>query len=249
MKIFDSDWPVTSEIMVDENFDRFTPSTILIVDDVESNLELMAGYFFNTKHRLLFARDGLEAMNQITAEPPDLILLDIWMPTMNGVEVARCLKENPTTEAIPIIFITASSRPEDETLVTDICQGFIRKPFQVAQLGNVLKPILPIEPTYSNQSPMEAQEPDRTGILCTSTSEMLKPLPELLEKLEAETKKVWPDLCRTMIQTDLKQFVLRLQALAEDYQCQILRNYAARFERQLEEFKWDRLPETLQKFP
>jgi signal transduction histidine kinase/DNA-binding NarL/FixJ family response regulator len=252
VKIFHSNLAVTSDNRVDKDLNQFTPTRILIVDDVESNLELMAGYFFNTKHRLWFARDGVEAMNQIVADPPDLILLDIWMPTMNGLEVARFIKENPTTEAIPIIFITASSRPEDETLVTEICQGFIRKPFDLAQLVNVLKPILASEPTYSKQSPIEAEDPNKTVSLCNRpcnpSPETLEKLPELLEKLETETEKVWPELCRTLIHGDLKQFVLRLQGWSEAYQCPILGDYARLFRHQLEEFEWDRVPETLQRF-
>ncbi len=233
---------------VDENLEQFQPGTILIVDDVPSNLELIAGYFGKTKHQLLFARDGREAIEQAIASQPDMILLDLWMPELNGIEVAKFLKNNPETQEIPIVVVTASSRASDEALVQSVCEGFLRKPLMRSQLVTLLKSILPQE------------EGENTLPLCSPIQPILEPkqpldreivekLPALLEQLRLEEETTWPILSQTMKRRDLRNFSDRLYAWGLEYQCQALYDYATTLQTQIAAFDWERLPKTLEKFP
>ena len=81
--------------------------TILVVDDNLPNLELIQAYLEDVECKTIAAHDGVEALDIVTKDEPDLILLDVMMPKMSGFEVCRRLKSNPNTSDIPIIMVTA----------------------------------------------------------------------------------------------------------------------------------------------
>lgn len=88
--------------------------TILVVDDKPDNLQVMRQILTN-QYQILFAKSGERALALAADENPDLILLDVMMPEMDGFETCRHLKANPKTATIPVIFVTAMSDIEDET--------------------------------------------------------------------------------------------------------------------------------------
>ena len=87
--------------------------TLLLVDDEPTNLQVLR-HTLQTDYRLLFAKLGQTALELVAKEQPDLILLDIMMPGLSGYEVCQALKENPATQNIPVIFVTALSEAENE---------------------------------------------------------------------------------------------------------------------------------------
>ena len=108
---------------------------ILIVDDTPANLRLLAGILAEQGYKIRPASNGQMALLAAQAQPPDLVLLDIMMPEMDGYQVCRMLKANERTRDIPVIFISAL----DETLdkVTAFLIGgvdYITKPFQVEEV-------------------------------------------------------------------------------------------------------------------
>ena len=88
-------------------------SVIIAVDDTPENLDVLKGVLIN-KYSVKGAINGPMALKIAEKQQPDLILLDIMMPEMDGYEVCRQLKQNPKTAAIPVIFITAKTTVEDE---------------------------------------------------------------------------------------------------------------------------------------
>ena len=82
------------------------------------------------------AQDGQEAVQKATAEPPDVIVMDMLMPKMDGFQVASAIRQNPKTKDIPILAATALARPGDrEKCLESGCDGYIAKPFTHKQLG------------------------------------------------------------------------------------------------------------------
>lgn len=108
-------------------------TNILIVDDVITNIKVLAE-ILKPDYGIRFAKNGLEALKIARSDsPPDLILLDIMMPDMDGYEVCRTLKADAATRNIPIIFITAKRGEEDETKGLDLgAADYITKPFCTA---------------------------------------------------------------------------------------------------------------------
>lgn len=110
---------------------EFRP-TLLIVDDETSNIEILANIFY-PDYEVLFATEGKKALEIALSEKPDLILLDILMPGMDGYQVCHCLRNTPDTEQIPIIFITALDAVNAEIQGLSIgAIDYITKPFSPA---------------------------------------------------------------------------------------------------------------------
>jgi two-component system, sensor histidine kinase and response regulator len=105
------------------------PPKILVVDDQPVNITLMQKKLESEKMTVLCARNGFEALEIVAAEPPDLILLDVMMPGMDGLEVCHRLKSSEETRSIPIIFLTA--RDSREGMFEGLAAGaadYITKP-------------------------------------------------------------------------------------------------------------------------
>src|SRR6266699_238250 len=87
---------------------------ILVVDDHEDNIELLRARLEAWGYEVEGARDGLEALERVHAAPPDLILLDVMMPAVDGNEVARRIKQNPALPFIPIFILTEPASTESK---------------------------------------------------------------------------------------------------------------------------------------
>lgn len=108
---------------------------ILIVDDTVTNVLLLQVILKNAKYNTISAASGQEALDKVESDTPDLILLDIMMPGMNGFEVAQILKSSETNKEIPIIFLTALNTSQD--IVKGFKTGandYISKPFNKEEL-------------------------------------------------------------------------------------------------------------------
>ncbi|HUS46880.1 MAG TPA: response regulator [Phycisphaerae bacterium] len=122
---------------------KIAASTVLVVDDNLQNLELLVAYLDGLKCRVITAADGLQAMEKVQQEKPDLILLDIMMPRMSGFEVCRKLKSDPETRDIPIIMVTALKELSDiERGVESGTDDFISKPVSRLELLTRVRSLL-----------------------------------------------------------------------------------------------------------
>src|SRR5215472_12364041 len=87
---------------------------VLIVDDTPANLALLAEMLMNRGYEVSVATNGPRALNLVEAAPPDLVMLDVSMPDMDGYEVCRRLQARPSTARIPIIFLSALDETADK---------------------------------------------------------------------------------------------------------------------------------------
>jgi len=111
------------------------PSEILVVDDVAANLDLLCGILREQGHKVRAVPGGEQALTAATLLPPDLILLDIDMPGMDGFEVCRKLKDDPALRGIPVIFVTAMTDVRDKVRGFSLgAVDYITKPFQFEEV-------------------------------------------------------------------------------------------------------------------
>lgn len=115
----------------------FEPGRVLIVDDAPENLRILSESL-RGDYTIMFAKNGTDALRLAEGNPkPDIILLDVIMPGMNGYEVCRKLKDSPSTADIPVVFITAQNDEADEaTGLTLGAQDYIKKPFRASLVRN-----------------------------------------------------------------------------------------------------------------
>ncbi len=108
--------------------------TILIVDDMPTNLAVIGALLQANGYRVLAAQTGEAALRYAARSPaPDLVLLDVVMPTMDGYEVLRRLREEPATALLPVVFLTVLGEPSDEELGLSLgAADYISKPIQPA---------------------------------------------------------------------------------------------------------------------
>jgi twitching motility two-component system response regulator PilH len=118
-------------------------STILVVEDSVPQRQMITELLQEMGFDVRIAADGLEALEQIQAAVPDVIVLDIVMPKMNGYELCRRLKADPTTQHLPVVM--CSSKGEEFDCYWGIKQGadaYIAKPFQPSELIGTVKQLL-----------------------------------------------------------------------------------------------------------
>ena len=120
--------------------------TILVVDDVPSNVRLLERHLIRDGHRVCFARDGMEALESVSHSHPDLILMDVMMPALNGFETCRRLKGDPATRLIPIVLVTALQHSRDRVKGLEVgADDFLSKPFNAAELTARVRSLLRIK--------------------------------------------------------------------------------------------------------
>ena len=126
---------------------------VLIVDD-DADIVMMLVQVLQDEHYEVRAASGEEALAIASADPPDVILLDIMMPGMDGVEVCRRLRANPRTASIPVIAMSASHRLRERASEMDV-NGLLAKPFDLDELlANIER--LVKTPPHQEASPGDA---------------------------------------------------------------------------------------------
>ena len=125
-------------------------SKILIVDDYEESVALIKTFFIGTKHSFISANTGQEGYNLALAENPDLILLDVVMPGMDGFEVLDLLKQNTKTKNIPVIMVTGMEDNRSRSLCYNLGTEYISKPFNIYDIKMRVGKMLELH-SYKNQ--------------------------------------------------------------------------------------------------
>jgi len=165
--------------------DNLAKPCILAVDDTPENIDVING-LLSGEYKVKVALNGAKALKIAqSASPPDLVLLDIMMPEMDGYEVCRQLKTNPLTKNIPVIFLTAKSEIEDET-----------KGFALGAIDYITKPISPPIvkarvkthlALYDQNRALEGKVRDRTVELNATRLEVIRQLGRAAEFKDNET--------------------------------------------------------------
>jgi two-component system, cell cycle response regulator DivK len=117
---------------------------ILYVEDNEDNIYMLRGRLERKGIEVVVARDGQEGIAAALREHPDLILMDLSLPVIDGWEAARCLKSSPDTQAIPIIALSAHAMTGDrEKALAAGCDDYDTKPVDLASLMAKIQALLP----------------------------------------------------------------------------------------------------------
>ena len=118
--------------------------TILIVEDNELNMKLFNDLLEANGFSTVQTRNGIEAVALARQHRPDLILMDIQLPEVSGLEVTKWLKEDPDLQAIPVVAITAFAMKGDEERIREGgCEAYLSKPISVSKFLETVRHFLP----------------------------------------------------------------------------------------------------------
>lgn len=119
------------------------PQRILVVDDSEDNRQILRDLLTNAAFVVLEASDGVAGLAQAKAERPDLIIMEVGLPVMDGYEATRRLKSDPDLMAIPVVAVSSYAMSGDEERSRAAgCNGYIPKPFSPSSLLRVVRSLL-----------------------------------------------------------------------------------------------------------
>jgi two-component system cell cycle response regulator DivK len=117
---------------------------ILVVEDTEDNLQIMRDLLSNAGYDMVEAQDGAEGVAMAQSHRPDLILMDIQLPVLDGYEATRRIKADPATKSIPIIVVTSYALSGDEGKAREAgCDAYVTKPYSPRQLLAKIREYLP----------------------------------------------------------------------------------------------------------
>ena len=123
--------------------DQATAKKVLIVEDNDLNMKLFNDLLEAHGYSTLRTKDGIEALQIARQHRPDLILMDIQLPEISGLEVTKWLKEDEDLKAIPVIAVTAFAMKDDkEKILSAGCQAYISKPISILPFLNTVRRFL-----------------------------------------------------------------------------------------------------------
>jgi signal transduction histidine kinase/ActR/RegA family two-component response regulator len=208
------------------DFDDFAPATLLVVDDNQTNRELMAGIFEKTHHKVHFATNGQEALACLAKTQLDIVLLDIRMPVMDGRTTLAEIRKQASLTSLPVIAVTASSKAGEEPELQRQFSGYIRKPFSRRTL------FLALEQFLQRASPAKGLADDKPGetlsVLVPPSLDHAAQWQELSLELRGLEGTEWPKLRDSLAVNETRAFAHRLFQLGRAAHCGPLTTYAAK---------------------
>lgn len=220
------------------DFNQLKPARILAVDDNETNCRLLAGMFEGSHHEIEFGSDGREAVIKSRTFHPDIILLDIRMPEMNGYEAVKEIRKVPGMELLPVIAVTASSLGDEEQALQEKFNAHLRKPFSRRQLFNELSQFLPR---------VDKSAPPATAPAVTDESSASWRL--VAGQLRTLEKGEWPGVRDSLAINETREFARKLEKLAREADCGPLLSYGEALAHYAESYAVDDLEKHLRAFP
>jgi PAS domain S-box-containing protein len=220
---------------VDLKTSFFERARVLVVDDIESNRALIREGLSQLNLEVIEAEDGQSALVFVEKYQPDIILMDIRMPVMDGYETILKLKKNPTTQKIPVIALTASALVSEQSQINAYgFDGYLSKPVLISELLSEL----------SRYLKHKAAEPfTETADDDTLTSSAIP-----VEKLE-QCRSEWEEIHDSLDLEEIKIFANNIIRLGEEYHISQLCHYGESLCEFAQTFDFEKIENSLNQFP
>lgn len=217
---------------------KFQPSTVLVVDDVDFNRELVKSYLSAFDFTVFEAKGAREGITLTQMHKPDLILMDLRMPGMNGYEATREIKSNPEISGIPCVAFTASSMKHDEATIRELFDDYLLKPLTRNELVDCLLKFLPHTLTDADASQETAGVPQQAQFLEKLTDDHSS-----AQALGASLKSlVTPHLDKLLIYIDpdiMDSLLEELEKISEKFQLNHFKNISERLKAANENYDFE----------
>jgi len=216
---------------------NFEASTLLVVDDFKLNIEVIIGLLSSYPIKIFQASSGEMALKILETEKPDIILMDIRMPGLDGFETTRLIKSNISNKNIPVIAFTASSIKEKENEMLKVFDGLLRKPIIKDELLCELSRHL-IQKLTDNSFSEPIKSNIETNVSFTEITNRLK---VLIPK--------WENINETLILYEIEEFFMILLEIESLGEIKILRDYIREFKTYIDSFDINKIEHYFKLFP
>ncbi|MGF7138069.1 PAS domain S-box-containing protein [Roseimarinus sediminis] len=226
----------------DVNEMNFAPAKILIVDDVEHNRFLVKAYLSRYSFELLEAENGKIAIDMVRKLNPDLVLMDVRMPVMDGFEATKILKSDPKTRSIPVIALTASTLQNEVDAIKYIFDEFMHKPVKKNEIIAMLKKFLQFsdnaELKNNKQSQVALDDPEPT-VSTTKVDSKIIEIFSALFAVEIAEQKLF------MLFDNLSDMANRIHQFASENQVAELERTAKTLKKYIDAFDFENVQNCL----
>lgn len=230
---------------------RFKKANVMVVDDSPANRHLMEIMLSSTGLDIIEATNGPNALELLQDNTPDLIILDILMPGMDGYQVAEKIKQQDHLKDLPIIAFTAFTDQGEEMKQTDIFSAYLYKPIKKQDLFQTLEKFLELD--IEEKEAEETLELDNP-VLDQLQSEGVDPevqqkLPDLVKEMKDDYLPRWEAIKDHLVLFKIEEFASDLRATADKYGFKFLMNYCDRLLTHVEILDLESLKTDLGTFP
>lgn len=223
----------------------FEKASVLIVDDVSSNIEMVETMLSSAGLEVSSAENGEVALEILDHLTPDIILMDIRMPGLDGFEVAGRIKSESSLKDIPILAFTASVFNSEKIVNSGNFAGVLFKPVNQSQLFSQLARFL----KHKINDTIDISERSDVLDFDSLSGDILKNLPQIREAFESVIVPKFNSINGQLVLFKIEEFAIDLKQIAERHNIKFLSNYADKMLRELEIVDLDSLRETLNFFP
>ncbi len=224
---------------------KFKTCKVLIVDDIKVNRDLLKEFFRESNINLAEAENGKEAIKTAGEFHPDLILMDIRMPVMDGYEAVLELKKSADLKHIPVIAVTASAMKEDRQKIDDHgFEGYLMKPVHMEELVKEMIKFLDYYHIDEEDDNIGGVEEDDSSSIKLNKEEVREMMAEL-DKL----KPLWEKANKSHFINDVLHVAKEIRITGEKYNCEIVSNYGAGLEFSAGNFDIEKMTVSLASWP
>jgi signal transduction histidine kinase/DNA-binding response OmpR family regulator len=200
------------------DFSRLRRSRILVVDDIPLNRDLLRAYLDDADHELQFAEDGQQAVEMASSWSPDVVLMDIRMPRMDGRKAAQVIRDTRAGAAPHIIAVTASSMTGEEGGARRAFDAYLRKPVSAQELYDALATLLPRRHATDPAQPVDPLPAVLDGPMAAAMPTVASPIdapasPGAIEAVAEVLAVQWPRVRATMRASEVRAVLDQLQTL------------------------------------
>jgi PAS domain S-box-containing protein len=236
---------------------RFARATILLVEDQTSNRDLVRAYLAAQPFELIEAVNGQDALEQLQHQRPDVILMDLRMPIMDGAQATQQIKADPRLRTIPVIALTAYAMKDQQEQLQTLYDAYLSKPIFKSELLAALAPFLPHTTCSEAATARDGREATEAAASAQAICEALKthlrgmmPLPPLaFEQLHTDLLPRHKEASELMSVDEMRAFANAVAAFAEEFNIRPLETYSTELLEALERFDIFDMKRLLAYFP
>jgi CheY-like chemotaxis protein len=225
------------------NLASLPPLTILVVDDMSLNRDLLRAILGDSRHRVFEAEDGQQALQVAAESVPDVVLMDIRMPVMDGHTAMKQMRADPRFDTTHIIAVTASSLSTQERVLRHEFDGYVRKPFtQEDVIGEIVR-VIGADATEESETEVGPPPPDPEVIADPAAAARARAA--LIELADVR----WQGLVKSFAMRDIGEFANQVEQLAGEAGLNRLATYARRLKQAVELFDVVNAESLLARYP